>query len=154
MITWQIDWQIFFSCTLHNAFTLGWGGVKFKPPMPFAFSFHEDSLYSKIDLPSYSIFALLLWGMKNIYGTSKDHANVQGQQALSNWMISFESLTHGVICTNYEIPSCLLLFSHGKVYSNIWRGHLWMITMSFAKSMELRLKIGTGIGHATIFFIT
>ncbi len=28
-----------------------------------------------------------------------------------------------------------------------------MITMSFVKSMKLRLKIGIGIGHATIFLL-
>jgi hypothetical protein len=54
-------------------------------------------------------------------------------------MISFRNLTHDVICNNYGIPN---YFWPKNVYSNILKGHSWMITMSFAKSMKLRLIFG------------
>jgi hypothetical protein len=68
-------------------------------------------------------------------------------------MISSKSSTHSGICNSCRIPNYLFIFWPIKVYSNIWRGHPWMITMNFAKSMKLRLKINIGIGCPTIFLL-
>jgi len=66
-------------------------------------------------------------------------------------MISFISSILGVICSNYEIHSCLFLSLYGKVCFNIWKGNPWMITTSSAKSMMLKLKNGVFIDHHITF---
>jgi hypothetical protein len=70
------------------------GEVKFRPPTPFTFSSYEDSSYSKIDLPLYSIFASLLWGMENTYGTSKgpcQYSRAMGTVKLDDFIREFET---------------------------------------------------------------
>jgi hypothetical protein len=45
--------------------------VMFKPSMPLVVLVEEDCSDLEIDLPLYIVFALLLWDMEDMYGSSK-----------------------------------------------------------------------------------
>jgi hypothetical protein len=64
----------------------------------------------------------------------KGFIGIQRWFAPSNWMILFRSLTTNVILT------CSHPSWDGRVYSNTWRSHLWMIITSLRIPMRFILK--------------
>jgi hypothetical protein len=77
---------------------------------------------------------------------------IWGRLATLSCMISSKNLTASVICNKCVIPNYSHLSWHGKVYFNIWRGHLWMIIMSSCVTMRFELKIGHYIGLPIMFY--
>jgi hypothetical protein len=66
-------------------------------------------------------------------------------------MISSMNLIAGVICGKCVIPSCSHPLWHGRVYFNIWKGHLRMTIMNLGVPMRFRLKSGGYIGLPIMF---
>jgi hypothetical protein len=89
--------------------------------------------------------------MEEMYGTTKEPRQNSRALAPLCWMISSKSLIIGVICSkciilNYSHPSW-----HGRVYFNIWKGHLWIIIMNSGVPMKFRLRSGGYIGLPIMF---
>jgi hypothetical protein len=74
--------------------------------------------------------------------TSMGPINIQGQLTPFSWMISSMSFIVGVICNKCVIPNYSYPSWHGKVYSSIWRGHLWMTIRNLGVPMKFKLRNG------------
>jgi hypothetical protein len=88
---------------------------------------------------------------KTCMESPKDLINIQGWLASSSSIISSKHLIVNVICNRCD---CLHLSWHGRVYFNIWKGHLWMIIMSLGMPMKFKLKIAACIGCLTMCLLS
>ncbi len=106
-----------------------------------------NSLNFEIKLPSI-LLVPLVWDMEDMYGTFKGHCRFLTP---SNYMILSGNSILGMICNNCKICNNLHLSWHGKVYSNIWRDHPWMIITNYVMPMRLTLKNGVSTGRKITF---
>jgi hypothetical protein len=82
-------------------------GVQFKPPTTPSSSSREKFLNFEMGSHVSFVAPPLLWTWRTCMEPLRDPIDIWGRLATSNWMISFKSLTIGVICNRCELFNCL-----------------------------------------------
>lgn len=129
-------------------------GAWFKPPTTPSSSSMEKFLNFEIGFHVSFVTPPLLWDMEDMYGTTKGphwYLGAIGTIKLDDFIQEFDNWCDMNRC---ELLNYLHFSWDGKVYSNIWRDHLWMIIMNLDVPTKFTLKNGAYIGYLTMCILS